>query len=155
MKKNIAKTAEDLVTEKLSHEGFDLWDVRYEKDAGVWNLVFEVEKRLLSPGAKGMTMADCECANRIVEPIIENADLIDEPYTLEVSSAGLTRLLRTETHFERALKEGWNTHIKLFAPQDGVREFRGALSFAAKTEVGIGGVQIKKKNIARAVALLC
>lgn len=151
MKQNIAYTARNLVEAKLNEEGFVIWDVRYEKEADVWNLVFEVENSLRD---KGMSMADCERANAVIEPIIDKADLIDGSYTLEVSSAGLTRVLKSDFHFESARENSWDVQLKLYAAVEGMKEFTGKITEVSGKEIGINNIIINRKNIARAAAIL-
>ncbi len=157
MKQNIAENAKRLVERQIQEAGFALWDVRYEKEAGVWNLVFELEK-LAEGEDMGMTMADCERANNIIEPIIDKADPIEGAYTLEVSSAGLTRRLRTECHFETALKKNWDVRLKLYKAETcaGVccKEINGVITRIGEDEITIDDITISRKNIASAEALL-
>lgn len=49
----------------------------------------------------GVTLNDCERFSRELEALIEAADLIEGPYTLEVSSPGLDRPLTKPKDFER------------------------------------------------------
>ncbi|MGI6715880.1 MAG: ribosome maturation factor RimP [Eubacteriales bacterium] len=152
MKQNIASTARSLVEGELNKAGFAIWDVRYEKDSGVWNLVFEVD--LYPSDGRSMSMTDCERANAIINPIIDKADLIESSYTLEVSSAGLTRNLKSNFHFETACKEGWDVQIKLYTAVDGMKEFSGKISAFSGKEIEMGNIIINRKNIARATAVL-
>ena len=148
MKQNIAEKARALIEDKVKEAGFTIWDVRYEKEAGDWNLVFELDR------GENMSMSDCEEANAIIEPIIDEADPIADPYILEVSSAGLTRLLRTEYHYAKAIENGWNAEFKFFKAEDGVKELRGIVSSQTETTVTVDGKEISKKNIAKATAIL-
>jgi ribosome maturation factor RimP len=52
-------------------------------------------------------------------------DEVRERYTLEVSSPGLDRRLRTAAHFRGALEQ--DVAIKLSAPRDGRSNYRGAV----------------------------
>ena len=74
--------------------GFTLWDVRFEKEGGSWFLRIILDK----PG--GVDMDDCAEMSRRVDPILDEADPIEQSYYLEVASAGLGRELRTPEHFE-------------------------------------------------------
>lgn len=165
MKQNIATVARELVERQINDEGFVIWDVRYEKEAGVWNLVFELDKRAgegytggenAEAGSVSMTMTDCERANGIIEPIIDKADPIEGSYMLEVSSAGLTRILRTDFHFETALKRNWDVQVKLFTAVDGIniKEIKGNLASVNGEEIEINNIKINRKNIAKVVAIL-
>ena len=90
MKKNVASVSREAVEPALVSAGFTVWDVRYEKEANVWTLVFELDR------GENMSMSDCEEANAIIEPIIDGLDPIEGAYVLEVSSAGLKILLASQ-----------------------------------------------------------
>jgi ribosome maturation factor RimP len=154
VKQNIALTARKLVEQKVTDAGFCIWDVRYEKDAGVWTLVFELDKAAESGTDENMSMSDCERANAIIEPIIDEADPIEESYTLEVSSAGLTRSLRTDYHFETAVKKKWPVMLKLFTPVGDAKELSGVITSSDGTEIEINQIKIERKNIAKAAVVL-
>ena len=149
MKKNVASVSREAVEPALANAGFTVWDVRYEKEANVWTLVFELDR------GENMSMSDCEEANGLIEPIIDALDPIENAYVLEVSSAGLTRTLRTEYHYEQAVKNGWDTEIKLFKAVSGAKELKGKItSYGGDTLTLENGTVIEIKNIAKATAIL-
>ncbi len=147
-KKSIAAIAREKVEGPLLDIGFSLWDVRYEKEGKDWNLVFELEKN------GGVTFDDLGRANAVIDEIVEKADLIPGSYFLEVSSAGLTRLLRTPEHFAAAAKSGWQVEIKLFTPSDGAKSHAGKITFIGGDFIMLDSVKINKNNIAKARAVL-
>ena len=49
----------------------------------------------------GVTIGDCERISREVGRTLDVEEVIDHPYTLEVSSPGLTRALKKKSDFER------------------------------------------------------
>ena len=57
--------------------------------------------------------------------MLDEADLIEEQYYLEVSSPGIERELKTDIHIEAC--EGWDVEVKLYAPKDGSKLYRGEL----------------------------
>lgn len=81
--------------------------------------------RLYIDAAPGITLDDCERVSRQVGVVLESEDPIAGHYTLEVSSPGLDRILRTRAHFERFV--GSRVKIQLGAPLDGRRRFTGTL----------------------------
>jgi ribosome maturation factor RimP len=60
-------------------------------------------------------------------------DELRERYTLEVSSPGLDRRLRTAAHFAAAL--GRDVAVKLAAPRDGRSNYRGVVTAAGDDDV--------------------
>ena len=125
---------ENLCKAKIESLGFELCDVEYQKEYGDWVLTFYIDK----PG--GVTIDECETVSRAIEPILDEKDPIESEYVLSVSSLGIDRPLKKDRDFERAL--GTELEIKLYAPQDGKKQWIGTLtafdadSFTVETEQG-------------------
>ena len=73
----------------------------------------------------GITLRDCEVVSHQVGAILDVEDLIETSYTLEVSSPGLDRRLVKPSDYERFA--GRKIQVRLKAPHDGRRRFRGRL----------------------------
>lgn len=96
-----------------------LWDVEYVKEGARRVL------RITIDSEEGVNIEDCEKMHRAMDPILDEADPIEEAYYLEVSSPGIERELKTEEHIMAC--EGWDVEVKLYAPRDGSKLFRGVL----------------------------
>ena len=57
--------------------------------------------------------------------MLDEADPIEEAYYLEVSSPGIERDLKTDMHISAC--EGWDVEVRLYAPINGSKMFRGKL----------------------------
>lgn len=80
----------------------------------------------------GVGIDKCEEFSRAVEQILDREDIIDKEYSLEVSSPGVDRKLRSEREF--LYYKGREVEVKLYAPIGGVKEFDGILKdFRDKT----------------------
>ena len=79
----------------LSQAELELVDVEFRREARGWVL------RLYADKAGGITVDDCAEVSREMGRILDVEDFIDTPYTLEVSSPGLTRSLKNEGDFVR------------------------------------------------------
>jgi len=64
-------------------------------------------------------------ANRVVSPVLDELDPIPGTYTLEVSSPGVERTLRTPDHFAKAVGETVSVKTRPQVPGD--RRLRGRL----------------------------
>ena len=73
-------------------------------------------------------------ATRLVDSILETSDPVDGTYTLEVSSPGLERPLRTPLHFQRFV--GTEISVKLRAGVAGERRIQGRLDAADASHEG-------------------
>ena len=99
----------------LTDLGLEIYDI--EHGGGV--LRISVDK----PG--GVDLDAIALATRIVSRQLDHDDPIPGRYTLEVTSPGIERALRTSEHFERAIGEVVN--IRTHPDADGDRRARGEL----------------------------
>lgn len=116
---NTAQKAEQLLKKTVETLGFELCDVEFVKEYGDWVLTLYIDQ----PG--GVSIDDCERVSKTVEPILDEADPIEQQYVLSVSSLGLDRPLKKDADFQRNI--GKRIEIRLFAPKDGKKEFAGEL----------------------------
>ena len=85
------------VREKIAESGADLLEIQYRRIGPRGVITFIVDKE------GGVTLENCVAINQKLGAYFDDisAPLIQGPYTLEVSSPGLDRLLVTERDFER------------------------------------------------------
>ncbi len=108
------------MAEPLAEEiGIWVWDVEYVKEGARRVLRITVDSE------EGIDINQCEQLHRAIDPLLDEADLIEEQYYLEVSSPGIERELKNDIHIEAC--EGWDVEVKLYAPKDGSKLFRGVL----------------------------
>jgi len=81
----------------------------------------------------GITVDDCARVSQTVSQELETEDPIKGHYTLEVSSPGFDRILRTRAHFERFM--GARIFVEMKLPIDGRRRFVGSLRSIDATDV--------------------
>ena len=70
---------------------------RQVKDGPYWYLRITIDRE------EGVDIDDCEKVHRTIDPLIDEADPIEDPYYLEVSSPGLERELKEPWHYEKYL----------------------------------------------------
>ena len=108
------------LAEPLADEfGYILWDVEFVKE-GAQRIL-----RITIDSEEGITVDDCEKMHRAIDPVLDEADPIEEAYYLEVSSPGIERELKTDMHIGYCV--GADVEVKLYAPRDGSKVFRGEL----------------------------
>lgn len=88
----------DLLEPELVAEGYDLLDVRVFQGGGRLQLRIYVDTI-----DGGITLDQCAKASRSVGMLLEEADLINDRYVIEVSSPGIRRPLRTAAHYAAAV----------------------------------------------------
>lgn len=120
-KKNIAGMVEALIAPTVTELGYDLWDVVYEKEGPSWYLRVTIDK------FEGITIEDCERVHRAIDPILDDADPIEDSYNLEVSSPGIERELRRPAHIESFTGTGEPVEVRFYAPHDGKKSVTGTI----------------------------
>jgi ribosome maturation factor RimP len=83
----------------------------------------------------GIAVEDCERVSREVSALMDVEDPIPTTYTLEVSSPGFDRVLRTKPHYERFLGE--RVHVELKVPREGRRRYTGVLRQVADAGIEV------------------
>lgn len=74
----------------------------------------------------GVDLNTCEKFHRAIDPILDEVDpTFGAAYTLNVSSPGLDRPLKTQRDFDKCMGE--KVEIKLFAPMQGKKFLEGTL----------------------------
>jgi ribosome maturation factor RimP len=77
------------------------------------------------PGPDGVGIDDCKQVSRILDENLDEADLFGSRYTLEVSSPGLDRPIRSEDDIRR--NTGRQIFVQTSEPVEGRHEFKGLL----------------------------
>jgi len=146
VEKEIVERVHVIADSILSHEGMELVDVEYRRESRGWVLRLYLDKE------GGVTLDDCTRVSREVGRILDVEDFIQNPYTLEVSSPGLSRRLKTEKDFLKY--RGRLIKVKTFDSIENRRQFKGRLLGISENKLGIesdGGIfHISLSNVARA-----
>lgn len=128
--------------EPLVHDlGYRLWELEYttRPSGGLLRLYIDVPEgastRSDGNTDQGISLADCERVSRAVSAKLDEADPIQGHYTLEVSSPGLDRVLRTRAHFVRFVGERIRVEMKQLV--EGRRRFLGRLRDVGSDDIGI------------------
>lgn len=115
----------ELVTPLAEAASVDLYDVEHHG----------AMVRVLVDSDRGVDLDVLARLSRSVGRALDEHDLIDGRYTLEVSSPGLERPLRTPDHFRRAA--GSEVKVKTLPGFDGPRRLTGVLEAVADDGVDL------------------
>jgi ribosome maturation factor RimP len=123
---------ERLLIPILRDESIELVEVEFRPSGKKWLLRIFIDKE------GGVTIDDCVKVNRELGRALDVDDLIEHPYTLEVSSPGLTRPLKRAEDFHRY--RGRSCKIVTREAIDNTNQFSGEI-------IGLVGdaVEIKGK----------
>ncbi len=130
----------------LTHERLELVEVEFRREARGWVLRLYVDRE------GGVTVDDCAEVSREMGRTLDVEDFISTPYTLEVSSPGLTRPLRDERDFVKYR----NRRVKVTTrePIGNRRQWKGRIRGVEgdRIELEVDGelFQIPLSNVAKA-----
>jgi len=136
---------EEFILPIIEENNFELVDVEYVKEGGIWYLRAYIDKE------GGITVNDCELVHRAMNEILDREDYISDSYIFEVSSPGLGRPLKKEKDFERSI--GKEVEIRTYKSIGKEKEFYGTLKTYDKNTVIIANendeiFEFKKTDIA-------
>ncbi|MEW6377693.1 MAG: ribosome maturation factor RimP [Thermodesulfobacteriota bacterium] len=128
MFQEITDRVREIADSILSKEGMELVEIEYRRESKGWVLRIYIDKK------GGVTLDDCTLVSQEVGRTLDVEDFISTPYTLEVSSPGLTRPLKSEKDFIKHLNR--LVKVKTVDLIENRRQFKGRL-------LGISGSQIE------------
>ena len=135
---------------ELQGLGYELVDVEFVPGPGGGTLRFYID--LPEELDKGIDAEDCAKASHALLDSIEADDPLPGDYSIEVSSPGLDRVLRTPEHFARFVDS--RVKVELAVPCDGRKRYTGMLRRAdgesIEMDVDNFSVSIKLAEISRA-----
>jgi len=118
-KMNTEQKIENLISKTIEENQIELVEVEFVKEGQNWYLRIYIDKKY------GVTIDDCEVISKACEAILDEKDIIEQAYILEVSSPGLDRPLKKESDFVKYAGE--IVDIKLYKAVDKQKEFQGEL----------------------------
>ena len=128
---SVASSVTEMARPVVEGLGLSLWDVEFVKEQGRQVL------RIVIDHPDGVSINHCEAVSRELEPLLDERDPIPVSYVLQVSSAGLERVLKRPGDFE--LFYGKKVEVSLYAPRDKCRVFSGVLLSYDRETVTIEG----------------
>ena len=111
----------------LGRLGYELVDLEYAPGRTRALLRVFIDK------PQGVGIDDCEQVSHELSALLDVEDPVPMAYTLEVSSPGLDRVLRTRAHFERFVGE--RVWVELKVAREGRRRYTGRLEAVAEQDV--------------------
>ncbi|MBQ9145433.1 MAG: ribosome maturation factor RimP [Clostridia bacterium] len=143
----VKDVVQQLLEEKVAAMGYELIEVTYQKQYGSMTLTLFID----TDKEGGISLDDCEAVSRMADPVLDEADVTDgAAYTLNVSSPGLDRPIKTERDFRK--KAGSKVEASLYVAQNGSKKIVGVLSAWDEETVTLTvagkSIILKKKDVA-------
>ncbi len=147
-KKSVSELVTEFATPIVEDLGYELVEVKYQKGHS------GMELSLFIYSKDGISLEDCEKVSRAIDgPLDKLNPTNDVSYTLNVSSLGLDRPIKSEKDAKRNV--GTKIDVKLYATKDGKKVYQGILtdytdkSITIKTDKG-EEIEFKFEEIALA-----
>ncbi len=133
MEKELERAVSEMVEPIVISQGMELVDVEYKREARGWVLRIYIDKN------GGVSLDDCALVSNEVGTVIDVEDLFQSPYTFEVSSPGLNRILKKERDFMRFKDR--SVRIRTHNAIGKRRNFKGRLLGCTKglIQIEVGG----------------
>ena len=140
MANRVEEAVEKIAEEILANTDYELVDVEYVKERD-WFLRVYIDKE------GGIGLDDCQEVSGLLDEKLEELNIINDRYILEVSSPGLDRALKKEKDFTRDM--GKLVDITLYKAIDGEKMITGKLTGYTKDIITIDETrEIALKDIA-------
>lgn len=139
--KGIVSTLYPVVEETAKGLGYTVWDLEYVKEGSDWYL------RITIDSENGIDIEDCEKMSRAIDPVLDEVNVIEDAYHLEVSSPGVERDIKTDYHMD--VCKGEKIQIKLYAPINGAKVYIGVLNGYDEESIFVDDISIPRKSIAK------
>lgn len=133
-KRKVTEVAKEFLEEFLSQHGYQLYNIKYVKEAGDWFLNVYIDLEGI-PDGKYVSTEDCEMVSRYLSDKMDEADVIEQNYYLVVSSPGMDRELFLPEHYE--IFVGKLVDVKLYKAINKTKTFQGVLKGIENDQVVI------------------
>ena len=128
MANRVEEAVEKIAEEILANTDYELVDVEYVKERD-WFLRVYIDKE------GGIGLDDCQEVSGLLDEKLEELNIINDRYILEVSSPGLDRALKKEKDFKCEM--GKVVDITLYKAIDGEKMITGKLTGYTKDIITI------------------
>ena len=117
-----------LTAKKVAEQlGYSCWGVEFNAGRRRASL------RVFIDRPEGITLDDCSAVSHQLGGVLDVERMINKPYTLEVSSPGIDRLLFEISHYRRYI--GSRVRVSCHAPIEGKRKFVGKIEAVSSRTV--------------------
>jgi ribosome maturation factor RimP len=129
MSELIVEKIQGYLNELLPDMGLELFDVQFRTEAHGWVL------RVFIDCQEGVSLDHCTNVSRELGQHLDVEEIISHAYTLEVSSPGLERPLRSLEDFSRYI--GKKARVKVHNAIEGVKTFEGIIGDVGEDKISM------------------
>ena len=153
-REDITARVTEILNEYLGGKELEIYRIVYKKEGPGWILRVFLDKTMDAEN-EYVSIDECEDVTRYLSDKLDEMDIIDRSYNLEVSSPGLDRELIRESDYVRFA--GRPVEVRTYEPINGSKSFEGILTGregdivlidAGKSRLEIPIQKISKINLA-------
>jgi ribosome maturation factor RimP len=124
-KEDISGKVSELMQPYLDENSLEIYRVEYKKEGPGWVLRVYLDKPA-DAESEYVSIEECEEATRYLSDLLDENDLIDRSYNLEVSSPGLDRELLKDSDYVRFA--GRAVEVRTYEQINGRKDHTGTLT---------------------------
>lgn len=130
--------------EMLNEHGYALYDLEFIKKSNILSVLIE------RTDGENINIDDCVKVSEILNQYLDSHEFYDEAYTLDVSSPGIMRPLKTKNHYLQQIGNEIEINLYQKDPKLNTKKVIGILEEVDEEEIVIDGNHFSFKQITKA-----
>lgn len=130
--------------EILNEHGYALYDLEFIKKSNILSVLIE------RTDGENINIDDCVKVSEILNQYLDSHEFYDEAYTLDVSSPGIMRPLKTKNHYQQQIGNEIEINLYQKDPKFNTKKVIGILEEVDEEEIVIDGNHFSFKQITKA-----
>lgn len=130
--------------EILNEHGYALYDLEFIKKSNILSVLIE------RTDGENINIDDCVKVSEVLNRYLDSHEFYDEAYTLDVSSPGIMRPLKTENHYQQQIGNEIEINLYQKDPKLNTKKVIGILEEVDEEEIVIDGNHFSFKQITKA-----
>lgn len=130
--------------EILNEHGYALYDLEFIKKSNILSVLIE------RTDGENINIDDCVKVSEILNQYLDSHEFYDEAYTLDVSSPGIMRPLKTKNHYQQQIGNEIEINLYQKDPKLNTKKVIGILEEVDEEEIVIDCNHFSFKQITKA-----
>lgn len=130
--------------EILNEHGYALYDLEFIKKSNILSVLIE------RTDGENINIDDCVKVSEILNQYLDSHEFYDDAYTLDVSSPGIMRPLKTKNHYQQQIGNEIEINLYQKDPKLNTKKVIGILEEVNEEEIVIDGNHFSFKQITKA-----
>lgn len=130
--------------EILNEHGYALYDLEFIKKSNILSVLIE------RTDGENINIDDCVKVSEILNQYLDSHEFYDDAYTLDVSSPGIMRPLKTKNHYQQQIGNEIKINLYQKDPKLNTKKVIGILEEVEEEEIVIDGNHFSFKQITKA-----